>query len=81
MEIKHWPISIRIKSSNTKSWQSQKLIIMLFLGFISIVYKQLEDTNSKNKDLIVKIYYMALKTILKRIYPSFIYDHLEKKRH
>ena len=37
---------------------------MLFLGFISIIYKQLKDTNNKNKNLRAKIYYMTLKIIL-----------------
>lgn len=38
---------------------------ILLLSSISIVYKQREDSNNKNRDLKVKIYHLALKIILK----------------
>ena len=59
-----WPVYITIKNFDAKTRQSQKLSEILFLGFIFIVYKRLEDVNNKNKDLMVKIYHMAFKTIL-----------------
>lgn len=43
---------------------------MLFLGFVSIVYKRLEDANNTDKNLKAKIYYMALKTMLQHTYYS-----------
>lgn len=54
---------------------------MLFLDFISIVDKQLKDINNKNKDLKAKIYYMALKTMLQRIYPSLSFINFNQKRY
>ena len=51
----------------------------MFLGSIPIVHERSEDANNKNKDLKAKIYYMALKTILQRIYPSFPYVELRKR--
>lgn len=36
-----------------------------------MIYKWSKNANNKNKDLKTKIYYIALKIILKHIYPSF----------
>ena len=51
---------------------------MLFLGFISIVYKQSKEVNNKNKNLKVKIYFMAFKTILQRTYLRFFFIDFKK---
>ena len=48
------------------------------LSSIPIVYERSKDANNKDKDLKAKIYYMALKTILQRTYPSFLSDELKK---
>lgn len=53
---------------------------MLLLGFIPIVYEQLEDENNKNKNFKVKIYYIASKTMLQHIYFSFFSIDFKKKR-
>lgn len=37
---------------------------MLLIDPLVIVYKEIKDANNKNKDLKIKIYYIALKTIL-----------------
>lgn len=46
--------------------RSQNHLDILLLGFISIVHKQLEDSNNQDRDLKAKIYYSILKTILKQ---------------
>ena len=38
----------------------------MLLGSIPIVYERSDDSNDKNRDLKAKIYYLALKTMLKR---------------
>ena len=52
---------------------------MLLLGSIPIVHERLENANNKNKDLKVKMYYMALKTMLQRTYPSLSSVELGKR--
>ena len=45
--------------------QSHSWLDTLLMGFIPIVYKQVKDFNIKDRDLKAKIYYLALKTMLK----------------
>ena len=65
-----WPVYITMENQDTKTRQFQKQPKTLLLGSISIVHEQSEDANKKDKDRKAKIYYMALKTILQRTYPS-----------
>lgn len=51
----------------------------IFLGSILIVHELLEDKNNKNKDLKVKIYYIALKTMLQHTYLSLPFINFKKK--
>ena len=76
-----WPVYIIIGNVDAKIWQSQKWPETLLLGSISIIYKRLEDANNKEKNLKAKIYYMALKTMLQRIYPSFSFIDFKEMRH
>lgn len=48
----------------SKTQHSQTQLGILFLSSISIIYKQLEDRNNKNKDFKAKIYYLLLKIML-----------------
>lgn len=52
---------------------------ILFLGFISIFYERLKNTNKKYKNLKAKIYHIILKTILQHISPSFFFVEFKKK--
>ncbi len=70
-----WSVYITIENLDAKTWRSQKRPGTLLLGSIPIVYERSEDANNKDKNLQAKFYYMALKTMLQRIYPS-----LPKKR-
>ena len=65
-----WPVYIIIRNLDAKIRQSQKRPKILFLGFIPIVHKHLEDKNNKDKDFKAKIYHIVLKTILQYTYPS-----------
>lgn len=65
-------VYILIKILDVKTWQSQKQPGILLLSFIPIVYKRSEDAINKDRDLKIKIYHIALKTILQRIYPSLL---------
>lgn len=58
-------IYIIIKNLDTKTYQSQNRPAILFLGSISIFYKELKDSINNDRDLKTKIYYLALKTVLK----------------
>ena len=53
---------------------------MLLPGSISIIYEQSEDANNIDKDLKAKIYHIAFKTILQRIYPSFPFIEFKEIR-
>ena len=53
---------------DTKTRQSQKWLGILLFGSIAIVHEQSKDANNIDKDLKVKIYHMALKTMLQRTY-------------
>lgn len=46
---------------------------MFFLDSIFIIYKWSKDTNYKNKNLKANLYYIALITILQRIYHSLTF--------
>lgn len=50
-------------------------------GLYKNIFKVIEDVNNKNKNLKLKIYYMALKTMLQHIYSSFLVDDFKKKRY
>lgn len=59
-----WLIYITIGSLDSKTWCCQTRLSILFLGSLFIIYKQLEDRENKYTDLKVKIYQLALKTML-----------------
>ena len=59
-----WPVYIIIGNLDAKTQQSQKRQRILFLGFIPIIHERSKNANNKDKNLKVKIYYLALKTIL-----------------
>ena len=61
-----WPIYITRDNLDAKMGLSQNRLSILLLGFILIVYKQLENSNNKDRDLKTKIYHLALKTMLER---------------
>ena len=65
-----WLVYIIIENLDAKTWQSQKQLETLFLGFIPIIYERLEDANHKNKNIKAEIYHIVLKTILQHTYPS-----------
>ena len=67
-----WLIYVTIDYLDIKTYYSQNWLDILLLDLISIVYKQIKDLNNKNRDLKVKIYYLALKTIFEYIYTIFI---------
>ncbi len=75
-----WLVNIIIGNLDAKTRQSQKQLKILFLGFIQIILKQLEDTNNKDKNLKVKIYHITLKFILWHIYLSLFFVDFGKKR-
>ena len=74
-----WPVYITIKNLDANTRQSHKRLGILLLGSIPIVHKRSEDTNNKDKDLKAKIYHMALKTMLQRIYPNLSSIDFKKK--
>ena len=59
-----WPVYIIIRNLDTKTWQSQQWLEILFLGYIFIIYEQSKDINNENIYLKAKSYYMVLKSIL-----------------
>ena len=59
-----WPVYVIIGNLDAKMRQSQNRPDILLLSSIPIVYKQLKDSNNKDRDLKAKIYHLALKTIL-----------------
>ncbi len=65
-----WPVYITIENLDTKTRRSQKRPGTLLLGSIPIIHERSKDANNKDKDLMAKIYYMVLKTILQRTYPG-----------
>ncbi len=65
-----WPVYITIRNLDAKTRRSQNQPGTLLLGSIPIIHEQFEDVNNKDKDLKAKIDYMALRTMLQRIYPG-----------
>ena len=45
-----------------------------------MIHERSEDANNKDKDLKVKIYHIALKTILKPIYPNLSFLNFKEIR-
>lgn len=76
-----WPVYITIRNLDAKRQASQKRPGTLLLGSIPIIHEWLEDVNNKDKDLKAKIYYMALKTMLQRTYPSLSVDDFKEKKY
>lgn len=62
-----------IRNFDWKTWHSRTWQNTLLLGFISVVYKRLEDGDNKNKDLKAKISHLTLKTMLQYNYFLSIY--------
>lgn len=58
-------VYIIIGNLYVKTCRSQNRPGTLLLDSTPIVYEQVEDSNNKNRDLKAKIYYLALKTMLK----------------
>lgn len=75
-----WIVFIIIRNLDAKTQQFQKRPGTLLLDFILIIYELSKDTNNKNKNLNIKINYLALKTILQYSYPSFLSIDLKKMR-
>ncbi len=65
-----WPVYVTIGNLDAKMRRSQNWPWTLFLGSILIVHERAEDSNNKNRDFKSKAYYLALKIILERIYPT-----------
>lgn len=66
-----WPVYIIIDNLDAKTWQNQTCLGNLFLDLILIVYERAKDSNNKDKNLKAKVYYSALKAILKRMIRVF----------
>lgn len=52
-------VYITIENLDAKIWKSLKQSRILFLNSIFIIYKRSKDANNKNKDLKIKIHYIA----------------------
>ena len=76
-----WPVYITIGNLDVKIRQSQKWLETLLLGFIPIIHKRSKDANNKDKDLKTRVYYIALKTMLKRTYPSLPFIDFKEIRY
>ena len=76
-----WPVYITIRNLDARTRQFQKRPETLVLGFILIFHEWSEDTNNKSKDLKAKIYHMALKIMLQRTYPNFLFIDFKEMRH
>lgn len=61
------PIYITRDHLDIKLCRSQNWLRTLLLGLIYIVNQQIEDFNNKDRDLKIKIYHLALKTMLERM--------------
>ena len=74
MSLSHWDqtlwlVYITIGNLDSKTWRSQTCLGTLLLGSIPIVHEHSEDGNNKDQDLKVKIYHLALTTMLQFKYP------------
>ena len=65
----------KLRCKNTTISKTAKQIAS---GLFPIVCERSKDANNKDKDLKAKIYYIAVKTILQRIYPSLTSIKLRK---
>ncbi len=65
-----WPVYVTTGNLDAKMRRSQNRPRTLLLGSIPIVYKRAEDSNNKDRDLKSKTYHLALRTMLKRMYPT-----------
>ena len=54
---------------------------MLFLGSIPIIHKWSEDANNKDKNLMSKIYHIALKIMLQHTSPNYPFIDFKEMRH
>ncbi len=73
-----WPVYITIENLVTKTWQSQKWPGTLVLSSNPIIYKRSKDANNKDKDLKIKIYHIALKTMLQHTYPGLPFKEMRR---
>ncbi len=73
-----WPVYITIGNLDAKTWQSQKWPGILLLSSIPIIHERCKDAYNKDKDLKVKIYYMALKTMLQHTYPGLYFKEMRR---
>ena len=62
-----WPVYVTIGNLDVKICRSQNRLETLLLGSISIVHKEAEDLNNKDRNLKAKIYHLALRTMLECI--------------
>lgn len=58
-----WPVYYIICNLDAKTHQSQQHSGTLLLGSILIVHERVGNSNNKYKDLKLKVYYLAMKTI------------------
>ncbi len=65
-----WPVYVTIGNLDAKTCRTQNWPETLFLGSIPIVHERAEDLNNKDRDLKSKTYHLALRSMLKRMYPT-----------
>ncbi len=65
-----WLVYVTIGNLDAKTRRSQNWPGTLLLDSIPIVYERAEDSNNKDRDLKSKTYHLALRIILKHIYPT-----------
>ena len=61
------PVYVTIGNLNANRRRSQNRLGILLPSSIPIVYKRAEDSYKKDRDLKIKTYYLAFKTMLKYI--------------
>lgn len=62
-----WPIYVTIDNLNTKIYQSQNWLAILYLVSIHIIYKQTEDLNNQDGDLKTETSHLVLITIIEHM--------------
>lgn len=62
-----WPVYVIIDNLDIKIYPSQNWPRILLLGSILIVHEWAKNLNNKNRNLKIKIYHIAIKTMLEYI--------------